>query len=279
MPLSIKIFTEPGPHSKKYKSSSSKTVVNTASNITLNTTSYTFTGTTPIKNYDRTLGFEHIYVVHLEHRRDRLFKMMAIEKELDVDFEYFMAVNLNDSETLNKYGFHHDNPNHKACYVSHYRILDSIVRNGYKSSLILEDDVDLEVFLFELIKDVFRLLPTDWEMIYLGHCNSGEDRGDFMGEALDFKVYKSSSPACTHGYAVSLSGAKKLLRELIDGSLPYDLQIRGPIRSGNIKSYTLIPSAIIQWIYGNPSDISPGGDSWTYPLKQSIMQSLGFKAE
>ncbi|CAG8560402.1 8142_t:CDS:1 [Acaulospora morrowiae] len=270
------VFTELGLHSNEYKSSFSKTVANTASN----TTSYTFSGTTTIKNYDRTLGFEHIYVVHLEHRKDRLFKMMAIEKELDVDFEFFPAVNLNDSETLNKYHhFHHKNPNHKACYVSHYRILDSIVSKGYKSSLILEDDVDMEVNFLSLVKNVFRLLPSDWEIIYFGHCNRGEDRGDFIGEALDFKVYKSSSPACTHGYAVSLTGAKKLFRELINGSLPYDLQIRIPIRSGKFKSYTLIPSAIIQWVYGNPSDISPNGASWTYHLKQSIMQSLGFKAE
>ncbi|CAG8684082.1 4254_t:CDS:1, partial [Acaulospora morrowiae] len=77
------VFTEPGQRSNKYKSSSSKTDANTASNTTSNTTSYTFSDTTPIKNNDRTLGFEHIYVIHLEHRKDRLFKMMAIEKELD----------------------------------------------------------------------------------------------------------------------------------------------------------------------------------------------------
>ncbi|CAG8784408.1 5210_t:CDS:1, partial [Acaulospora morrowiae] len=155
-------------------------------------------------------------------------------------------------------------------------VYESIVRNGYNSSLILEDDVDVEMSISSIMTDVHRILPTDWEMLYIGHC-SWEKGGKFIGDAGSFQLYESTAPACTHAYAVSLSGAKKLLNELLNPSLPVDLEIINRIKQGNIRSYSLEPSAIVQWkSKDNPSDVSPGAEQWTYPLKKSTLHYLGF---
>ncbi|CAG8535106.1 12580_t:CDS:1 [Acaulospora morrowiae] len=202
--------------------------------------------------------------------------MEAIENALGLDFDFFPAINNNDSETLNKYQADLAT-RHKACYVSHYRVYESIVRNGYNSALILEDDTDFEISISSIISDIHRILPNDWEMLYIGHC-SWEKGGPLIGYASDFKLFKSTAPACTHAYAVTLSGAKKLLKELVNLKLPIDLELGEKIKSGNITSYSLDPPAIVQWkSKDNPSDVSPGAEMLTTRLKNSTLHSLGFQ--
>jgi GR25 family glycosyltransferase involved in LPS biosynthesis len=41
---------------------------------------------------------------------------------------------------------------------------------GDKSALILEDDVDIEFDFNNLWKTIERVLPDNWDMIFLGHC-------------------------------------------------------------------------------------------------------------
>ncbi|CAG8605843.1 18527_t:CDS:2 [Acaulospora morrowiae] len=250
--ISFLFQTVPGlllSYSNEHRSSSSNTTSNEHGSNSSNTTSNehgsnssnTISNTAP-KNYNKTLGFENIYVINLAHRRDRHFKMGGIEDVLELNFEFFPAVSTNDSEILDKYDFDIA-PNHKSCYVSHYRVYESIVH---------------------------------WEMLYIGHC-SWERGGKFIGDAGSFQLYESTYPVCTHAYAVSLSGAKKLLNELLNPSLPVDLEIVNKIKQGNIKSYSLEPSAIVQWkSKDNPSDVSPGAKQWTYPLKKSTLHYLGF---
>ncbi|CAG8634534.1 7698_t:CDS:1 [Acaulospora morrowiae] len=184
------------------------------------------------KNYDKTLGFKHIYVINLAHRRDRHFKIRGIENVLELDFDFFLAVSINDSEILDKYDFNIA-LNYKACYVSYYRVYKSIVRNGYNSGLILEDDVDIEMSISLIITDVYHILPIDWEMLYIGHC-SWENGSKFIGNARSFQLYEFTLPLCTYTYAVSLSGAKKLLNELLHASFPIDVEIIHRIKQGNI---------------------------------------------
>ncbi|CAG8515977.1 5483_t:CDS:1 [Acaulospora colombiana] len=202
--------------------------------------------------------------------------MEAIANVIGLDFEYFPAVSRDDFGILEKYNFDIA-PNHKTCYVSHYRVFESIVSNGYSSALVLEDDIDLEINISSIMIDIYRILPADWEMLYLGHC-TWEGNGELVGNASDFKLLKSTAPACTHAYAVSLLGAKKLIRELVRPSRPVDLEISNKIESGIITSYSLEPSVIVQWkSKDNPSDVSPGSMQWSYPLKNSTLHFLGYK--
>ncbi|CAG8526165.1 4556_t:CDS:1 [Acaulospora morrowiae] len=256
--------------SNEHVSNSSNTTSNELSN-----SSNTISNTAP-KNYNKTLGFEHIYVINLPHRRDRHFKMGDIEEVLELDFEFYPGVSNNDSEILDKYDFNIP-LNIKTCYVSHYRVYESIVRNGYNSCLILEDDVDVEMDIISIMTDVYRILPDDWEMLYLGHCNWDGD-GKLIGDTGSFQLYESIYPVCTHAYAVTLSGAKKLLSELTEPIYAIDIELMEKITQKRFKSYTMEPSAIVQWkSKDNPSDIFHAGKPWTYPLKKSTLHYLGFQ--
>lgn len=223
------------------------------------------------------LGFDNIYVINLEFRTDRRERMEAIANFHGLDFEFFPAVSHDDYGILNEYPsplF----PRHKACYVSHYRVYESIVIHGYRSSLILEDDVDIELDIERILtNEVYPYLPEDWELLYIGNCDTGPTLNDSSTTERKYNLHASKLSTCTHAYALSLSGAQKLLTHLVNIDLPIDLYLMDIIEAGNITSYTLEPSAIVQWKSDdNPSDVSPGHFQWTTPLRNSTLHSCGY---
>ncbi|CAG8772288.1 12200_t:CDS:1, partial [Dentiscutata heterogama] len=147
---------------------------------------------------------------------------------LDLDFDYFSAISKNDEQILRKYGSADMNPSQKACYLSHYSIYKEIIDKGYNNALILEDDVDFELNITAIMTDIHRDLPASWEMLYIGHCFEGV--GEQVGKSSSVhRLYKSLVPLCTHAYAVSYSGARKLI-ELVDpviprGTIDYSLSV------------------------------------------------------
>ncbi|CAG8647367.1 886_t:CDS:1, partial [Racocetra fulgida] len=148
-------------------------------------------------------------------------------------------------------------PPQKACYLSHYSIYKLIVDKGYNSVLILEDDADFELNITAIMTDIHRDLPDSWETLYVGHCY--EYIGEQVGKNSSVhRLYKSVFPMCTHAYAVSYSGARKLV-ELLDpmtprGTVDYSLAV--VISEGNISSYSVHPQPIVQWkADDNPADI------------------------
>ncbi|RIB23346.1 glycosyltransferase family 25 protein [Gigaspora rosea] len=227
---------------------------------------------------NRTLGFGHIYAINLANRQDRRHRMEAIASSHNLDFEFFTAISKDDYETLNQYKSDLD-PSHKACYVSHYILWELIAHNRYMSALILEDDVDFEMDIVSIMSKVYRVLPADWEMLYIGHCSSEGSIFFKIRQWFDnslFQLLKSDTPACAHAYAISYSGALKLLKEIVDIKEPVDVEIVYKVRSGDIISYSIEPSAIVQWkSLDNPSDVSPGTMGSQWPLKNSTLRFLG----
>ncbi|RHZ47037.1 hypothetical protein Glove_595g18 [Diversispora epigaea] len=234
-----------------------------------------------IKNNTSTLGFDHIYVINLDFRTDRKEKIQMIANYHNLDFDIFPAVSNDDIETLNKYPSSMA-PRHKACYVSHYKVYESIVTYGYSSSLILEDDIDMEEDIKRIVeKEVIPYLPENWELLYLGSCFAGgiyDGDVSLNGGSFEYKLLFNKFPLCNHAYAVSLVGAQKLLNYLVNVDYPIDLFIREIMLAGNITAITLIPSAITQWVSDdNPSDVSPGAKQPTSSLTNSTLHLLGFK--
>jgi GR25 family glycosyltransferase involved in LPS biosynthesis len=237
-----------------------------------------------LRKSNSTLGFSHIYVINLLSRPDRREKLEIVANKFNLSLEFFPAVSKYDTEILNEFNFDADMiPTHKACYASHYKTYQSIIQHGYDSALILEDDVDFELNIASIVTDAHRILPSNWEMFYLGFCSNFEGNEvkplpDEDNIASDYQIFKSVSPYCTHAYAVSHAGALKLIKNLAKPSgAPIDLELISLIGRGAINSYTIVPPVILQWrSFSNPSDISPGAENFDfYFLKNSAMHFLG----
>ncbi|CAG8838827.1 30254_t:CDS:1 [Gigaspora margarita] len=235
-----------------------------------------------------TLGFDFIYVINLERRVDRREKMEALEKYHGLCFKYVKAVDKDDEiaiSRLNRSKLLEPLPGMKACYLSHYNIYQSIIENGYKNALILEDDIDIELNIFDIMYNIHHNLPNDWELLYFGHCHEWMDSITLisnLSNSSDNKLYTAVYPQCTHAYAITASAAKKLLEILdIDHTsmdLAIDIELATLILAKNLTAYAVHPQIIAQWkgLY-DQSDLSPGWTDDTYYLKNSTLESLGFQ--
>ncbi|PQK12526.1 hypothetical protein BB8028_0003g11430 [Beauveria bassiana] len=129
---------------------------------------------------------------------------------------------------------------------------------------------------------------THWDLLSLGQCWEGPDNKnvsvrypdphvapgiDYWGEELGAErvVRQSGGIVCTTAYAVSQTGAAKLLlRTALDLDNPVDLIMRLMIQAGDLVTYSVTPTVFAQWEYrddigmrerGANSDInSPDGD-------------------
>lgn len=58
-----------------------------------------------------------------------------------------------------------------ACYVTHREVWHNIVhRQLHRPSLILEDDVDIELGFPEILDSAMHGIPDDWAVVFVGHC-------------------------------------------------------------------------------------------------------------
>jgi GR25 family glycosyltransferase involved in LPS biosynthesis len=61
-------------------------------------------------------------------------------------------------------------------------------------------------------------------------------------------VVKAKNPVCTHGYAVTQRGARKLLLELNEWMpFPVDITMIHYISEGRFKAYSVLPPMMVQW--------------------------------
>jgi len=93
--------------------------------------------------------------------------------------------------------------------------------------------------------------------------------------SMHSRLYPSNQPKCTHAYVVSKRGARRLLLYLQYPPFAYsraiDQAIAWLIEIGKIKSYTVVPSLVIQTKM-DKSDISPGtGGGWPERLVDGVL--------
>ena len=116
---------------------------------------------------------------------------------------------------------------------------------------------------------VSSLIPSSTEIFcrtltYTGHCWSDEASYSPLSTP-DTKfvthLHPSYSPKCTHAYALSLPGARRLLQHLRYPPFAYSRAIDHAfswlIESGRLRAYSIVPSAVVQR-KETPSDILPG---------------------
>ncbi|KEI41399.1 uncharacterized protein L969DRAFT_85170 [Mixia osmundae IAM 14324] len=171
-----------------------------------------------------------------------------------------------------------------ATWHSQTRALHKMKENGDTTALVLEDDVDFEWDIENMWNTIKTFLPTEekpregsepWEMVFLGHCWGAEtSRGAYFHPHL----YRSYAPRCLHGWTVSIAGRDRLLRQMSDPwlayQLPVDTAVSTFIRAGALEAYSIEPPIIIQ-SKDTPSDIQPGlGSPWSGLLQDSTIERI-----
>ncbi|KZT64019.1 hypothetical protein DAEQUDRAFT_733160 [Daedalea quercina L-15889] len=156
-------------------------------------------------------------------------------------------------------------------------------------SVILEDDVDMERDIHDRLREVWRSLPDDWDIVFLGHCWSNETYYPALDnpehgrpDTLRFRtaLHPSFAPKCTHAYALTRTGARRLLLYLQHTPFAYsralDQAISWLILSGKLKAFSVVPSLVVQRKIGR-SDIDTSGGGmgslWRDHLDNGVLGS------
>ncbi|BGP19317.1 hypothetical protein JCM10213_006195 [Rhodosporidiobolus nylandii] len=162
-----------------------------------------------------------------------------------------------------------------STFWGHTRAMKQILKNGDRSALILEDDVDVEWDLERLWSRIERRLPDDWDATLLGHCWGKEL---FEPQYLHPHLHRSVVPLCLHAYALSYRGASNVLRLLLNPWTAYqtavDTAVPSFISFKLLNSFSVEPPLIIQRKDG-PSDIQAGiGSKWRGLLMDSTVERI-----
>ncbi|KAF8510337.1 hypothetical protein JB92DRAFT_2791854 [Gautieria morchelliformis] len=136
-----------------------------------------------------------------------------------------------------------------ACWIGHLNIIRQILKLQLEVAIVLEDDVDLEYDISSRLMDMWPALPHDgWDIVMLGHCHSNESMYPSLLGAPS--LHPSFAPKCTHAYAISRSGAKRLARMLSTPGFAHsralDQAISWLISTGKIRSYSVVPAIVVQ---------------------------------
>lgn len=201
--------------------------------------------------------FDKIIWINARNRLDRHQNMVKRFNDSGIHAERFEAIY---GGSLDKSKFRFSAPGivqkmvlnngEIGCFQSHREIYKLILENGWKRTLIFEDDALITPEIVEQFNEQYKEVPADWQMLYLGHRNYdtmvNEARPDTF--ALKNKVGEHvwSADGCwlTHAYAVDISATQFLLdnTQVMYGSID---NVLSDIQK-HLKVYAFHPNLIVQ---------------------------------
>uniref|UniRef100_A0A1I8BPS8 Glycosyltransferase 25 family member n=1 Tax=Meloidogyne hapla TaxID=6305 RepID=A0A1I8BPS8_MELHA len=176
--------------------------------------------------YETKFGFDQIYLINLARRTERLNKMKQVLRLVGMKYKRFEAV---DGQNLTKRQLSslkflpgYLDPFHKrpmklgeiGCFLSHYSVWKDVVVNGYDRAIVLEDDLKFTqngtLIINQIVQDLMKT-RLDWDFIYFGRKKMSQSSSEYFVPG-HLHLSTVSYSYWTIGYAISLSGAKKLIK-------------------------------------------------------------------
>ncbi|KAJ1644584.1 hypothetical protein LPJ64_003751 [Coemansia asiatica] len=156
------------------------------------------------------LGFDHIYVVHRLGYPENLVRMAKILQMLHITAEFVPVLPIPKTKIPSSMV---QPLEHMQEWHTRHRIYRDMLEAGYKSALILDDSVDMELNIKTIMRAVHQSLPHNWDMFFPGHCGAFESSQPRPSDKLP-SLRHANMPICLHAHAVSQKGAKRIVANL-----------------------------------------------------------------
>jgi glycosyl transferase family 25 len=169
-----------------------------------------------------------------------------------------------------------------ACSLSHRNLYAAMIENNWQKVLVLEDDVVPIVEAMNELPEAIKELPDKWELVYLGYLKHEKVTIQLKAKQFFYKIisalglmawsYKMVSNLlpkpfskhlkragfhdCTHAYAVTIEGAKKLLTAQTPVVYRADDLLSSTIMKGELNAFVTDPKFFDQEIFHNRAVMS-----------------------
>jgi hypothetical protein len=148
------------------------------------------------------MAYDHAYCINLERDTEKRSK---IEMEFDtqgIDVEFIKAFDAKENGIKKENVRREIHPGEFGCLMSNYMVWKDMLEKGYKSVLIMEDDIELVPHFKDILDNLE--FPKEWDIIYLEYVSPVYD-----GPATkDMQEGRCLGTMC---HLISESGAKKLV--------------------------------------------------------------------
>uniref|UniRef100_A0A336M109 CSON006145 protein n=1 Tax=Culicoides sonorensis TaxID=179676 RepID=A0A336M109_CULSO len=208
------------------------------------------------------MGLSKIFVINLEHDRERLLKLTKQADIIGLEIERFDAI---DGKSLTKDDFFNQRitlmPNvvpmqssEIGRFISHYRIWEYTVFNRLNETLVLEDGIIFHHYFQQMTLAALseaRIVVQDFDLLYLGRNAFGDDGDNLEGSKL---LRHPGTSMSLVGYVITWEGARKLINSMcLEKLVPLedfiqimcDMEVKGDMRKHfaerNLKVYGMDP--------------------------------------
>lgn len=156
-----------------------------------------------------------IFVINLEKRKDRLFKVTNELRKHNLSASVFNAIHGNDF----KVNYECKNNSTNGCSLSHWLIFKQAEKLGLDSYLVLEDDVILHHDFNTILSECFLKLPSEFDILYLGASHR------LAPKKLNPYIYKLVKSLTTHAMFVNVNEKTKKVFDDFSFKQPLDAHI------------------------------------------------------
>ena len=134
-------------------------------------------------------------------------------------------------------------PGHIGLCLSHWALWSHIWHAGHKEAIVLEDDAFFKTGFLEQFRKVYKSLPDDWDLVYLGWLHD-HPRAKIK---IKHNVYKlmEGCPFGTHAMLIRRSGIRKLLDTIRPSNAHIDVAI-SKHSLPHLNWYVVDPSIVTQ---------------------------------
>ncbi|XP_048833497.1 procollagen galactosyltransferase 2 isoform X1 [Brienomyrus brachyistius] len=174
------------------------------------------------------MGFDEIFLINLKRRLDRRSRMLSTLETQGIlvtltDAVDGRALNTSQIQALgiemipgysDPYSGRVLTRGEIGCFLSHHHTWTQVVDRGLRQVLVLEDDVRFEPRFKSRLRTIMENIDQaglDWDLVYVGRKRMQVKQPEQSVAGVDNLVVADYS-YWTLGYALSLRGARKLLR-------------------------------------------------------------------
>jgi GR25 family glycosyltransferase involved in LPS biosynthesis len=163
-----------------------------------------------IINTNQQISVDKVYIINLERRHDRKKKIITeLQKVGITNYEFINAIDGKNPDIYKMYKKLKDekksklkSSGHLGCLLSHIKALNKAYDDGFKQSLIIEDDIFFKSNNF--INELKNIVICPWKIIFLG------------APIIEKKIFLNKWAHCnkfpgTYGYIIKRELIQKIL--------------------------------------------------------------------